>query len=373
MSPNHDITFEFHKPIYGANPMQYQVFGKTGISIPPIIFGTSCLGNLFTPLPHDVKLKIIKEMFAHSHGIVVMDSAGKYGAGLALEVIGKGLKKLGIHPENVIISNKLGWLRIPLKSSEPTFEPGVWMGLEHDAIQKISYEGILECWEQGCELLGEDYHAQLLSVHDPDEYLDNAGNERERADRFKQITGAYQALIELKKSNKIQAVGVGAKDWKVIREIIQKIDLDWVMIANSFTIYHHPSELMDFIDELHRNHVGIINSAVFHAGFLAGGKYFDYRVLNPANETDKSIYKWRDSFFTLCDKFNVLPATACVQFALSHPGVQSVALNTSKPDRIKENVAMATAEIPDAFWRKLKNEGLISQDYTWIDKMWNDT
>ena len=52
--------------------------------------------------------------------------------------------------------------------------------LKHDAIQKISYEGMMECFEQGNELLG-GYVPQMVSVHDPDEYLAMAKNERSRS------------------------------------------------------------------------------------------------------------------------------------------------------------------------------------------------
>ena len=346
--------------------MEYKILGKTGIEIPPIIFGTSCLGNLYTVLPDEIKQLTIKEMFSHSPRLVVMDSAGKYGAGLALEVIGKGLKKLGIKRDKVAISNKLGWYRIPLKRSEPTFEPGIWMGLKHDAQLKISYDGILECWEQGCQLLGEEYQPQFLSVHDPDEYLAGAKNEMERKELFNNIVEAYRALIELKIQKKILAVGVGAKNWKIIREIVQNIDLDWVMFANSFTIYRHPQQLLDFIDELHCNNVGIINSAVFHSGFLTGGKYFDYKIISLEDNSEKHLFEWRDKFFNLCQRYNVSPAAACVQFGMSHPAVQSIALNTSKPERIKDNVAMASVEIPEAFWRELKSEGLISEHYPYV-------
>jgi hypothetical protein len=40
-----------------------------------------------------------------------------------------------------------------------------------------------------------------------------------------------------------------------------------------------------------------------------------------------------------------------------------VALNTGKAERIKENVASATNEIPMDFWRALKDKGLIARDY----------
>jgi D-threo-aldose 1-dehydrogenase len=54
-------------------------------------------------------------MFRDARGPVVLDSAGKYGAGLALEAIGEGLRALGVRAEQVLLSNKLGWLRVPLR------------------------------------------------------------------------------------------------------------------------------------------------------------------------------------------------------------------------------------------------------------------
>ena len=120
--------------------------GKTGLTVPPIIFGTSYLGNLYRALPYTDKLALMKKWFECTEKPVVIDSAGKYGAGLALEMIGKGLGDLGIAPEDIIISNKLGWLRIPLKTEEPTFERGVWADIENDALQTFSYEGIKKCY-----------------------------------------------------------------------------------------------------------------------------------------------------------------------------------------------------------------------------------
>src|SRR3954468_13318901 len=110
---------------------------KAHLNLPPVIFGSSGLGNLFVALDDDEKLNIVSECVRLSKGKVVFDSAGKYGAGLALETLGKCLKQLNIPQENVVISNKLGWLRTKLKTEEPTFEPGVWKNLKHDAVQRI--------------------------------------------------------------------------------------------------------------------------------------------------------------------------------------------------------------------------------------------
>ncbi len=160
--------------------MKLQALGKCGLVVPPIVFGTSCLGNLYQALPWATKLAILREFLQHVPAPVVLDCAGKYGAGLALEVIGRGLHELGIAPDQVLVSNKLAWAQVPLRGSEPTFEPGVWAELTHDAEQRISYEGILSCWEQGCQLLGAPLRPRLVSVHDPDEYLAKAGNAADR-------------------------------------------------------------------------------------------------------------------------------------------------------------------------------------------------
>lgn len=219
------------------------------INLPRVIFGTSGLGNLYTALDKTIKRDIVNQCIQQPGRPIVFDSAGKYGAGLALESLGNCLRELNVNPDDVLISNKLGWLRTELKTPEPTFEPGVWKDLKYDAVQKISYQGILDCYEQGNELL-KGYHSNLVSVHDPDEYLNASKNDREREKRYQDILDAYSALVELKKAGKVKAIGIGAKDWKIIQKITNDIALDWVMIANSMTVHSHPRELFDFMSDL---------------------------------------------------------------------------------------------------------------------------
>lgn len=330
------------------------------MDLPRIIFGTSGLGNLYTALTDQQKLDIVSECLKHSEKPAVFDSAGKYGAGLALESLGRCLDQLAVDPRDVVISNKLGWLRTPLVTDEPTFEPGVWKNLQHDAVQSISYEGILDCYYQGNELLN-GYAAKLVSVHDPDEYLAAARSPADREKRFQDILSAYQALKMLKTKGEVDSVGVGAKDWRVIRRIAEAVPLDWVMIANSMTIHSHPSQLADFMTSLQKKGVAIINSAIFNAGFLTGSDYYNYKLVS--QETQPELYRWRDAFYQLCRKRNLQPAAVCAAFALTAPGVRSIALNTTNPSRVAENVSLATVKIPAGFWEEMKSLKLIEQHY----------
>jgi len=340
--------------------------GKTGLTVPQIVYGTSYLGNLYKALPYEDKLALMKKWFECTETPVVIDSAGKYGAGLALEVIGKGLADMGVSPEDIVISNKLGWLRVPLETEEPTFEPGAWVDLENDAVQTFSYDGIIKCHRQGNELLGGTYRADVVSIHDPDEYLFAATDDSDRARRLDEILESYRALFDLKKDSEAKAVGIGSKDWKTIKELYEHVPFDWVMLANSFTIFHHPPELLEFIDRLHTDGVGIINSAVFHGGFLTGGDLFDYQDIRPGTAKGRIIYPWRDRFNEICEKHGVTPSDACIHFSMSHPAIVSMALNTSKPEKMNRNVELLNRKIPGAFWVEMKSEGLIAPDYKYL-------
>ncbi len=331
---------------------------RTRISLPSVVFGTSGLGNLFVTLEEEEKLDIVRECVAVSKGKVVFDSAGKYGAGLALEVLGNCLRQLKVHPDNVVISNKLAWLRTELKTEEPLFEPGVWKNLKYDAIQRISYDGIMECFEQGNELLN-GYVAQMLSVHDPDEYLILAEDKEEEGKRYMDILDGYNALFDLKQKGKVESIGVGAKDWRIVKKIAGDVPLDWIMIANSMTVKYHPEELIDFIVDMESKGVHVINSAVFHSGFLVGSNYFDYRPVQKGTAKGDGLYLWRKEFFKVCDEFDIKPAHACIQFGLNVPGVKSIALNTTDVERVKENLDMSAIELPFEFWEALKTKKLI--------------
>ena len=343
----------------------HRPFGRTGLQMPRVVFGATCLGNLFVAMSDQEKRDLVRQWFASMPKPVAIDSAGKYGAGLSLEVIGRELSKLGIAPDDVILSNKLAWRRVPLTGPEPTFEPGVWIGIEHDAVQDISYDGILRCHEDGCRMLGE-YRPRLLSVHDPDEYLAASSDASDRSRRLDDILGAFRALQELRDSGEIAGVGVGAKDWRVIQEITSLVTLDWIMMANSFTIMQHPPELLDFLDSLADQNVAVINSAVMHGGFLVGGKFCDYREIDPSDPADAKRLQWRERYKNLCEQHQCSTFDAAVAFGVSHPAVTSVALSTSRAERVPAMVTAATQNLPEGLWSDMKAEQLIDEDYPYL-------
>ena len=314
----------------------------------PVIFGTSCLGNLYKDIPFETKKAIAAEWFK-AYDCPTIDSAGKYGAGLSLECIGKALRELGKSPSEISISVKLGWRRSRRleKGEEPTFEPGAWANLGWDAMQDISYDGIIRCYNEAKSLLG-GYPIDMVSVHDPDEYLAAA---KDRTAAKEDILGAYRALFELKSQGEAQAVGIGAKDWRAIKELWQSgVNFDWTMFACAPPLLVHPQELIDFVSELKQNGVLLIDSAVFNGGFLTGGAHIDYRPADPIR--DAEAFAFRQRYLALCEEFKIDPAAPAVEYAY-RLGFDSVALNTSSPKRILQNAAYGSFRAPEEFWRRL--------------------
>ena len=82
------------------------------------------------------------------------------------------------------------------------------------------------------------------------------------------------------------------------------------MLANSFTILTHPAEVMVFMAKLHAEGITIINSAVFNAGFLVGGKYFDYEVVSL--DSHPELFDWRERFNAVSYTHLTLPTICSV-------------------------------------------------------------
>ena len=76
---------------------------RDGLEITPVIFGTSCLGNLYRVLPYETKLELARAWF-RTAAKPAIDSAGKYGAGLALESIGRALRDLAVPKDGITVS-----------------------------------------------------------------------------------------------------------------------------------------------------------------------------------------------------------------------------------------------------------------------------
>lgn len=83
-------------------------------------------------------------------------------------------------------------------------------------------------------------------------------------------------------------------------------------------------------------------------------------------ERGQELFAWREKFVTTCKEFDLNVAEVCIRFGNSPPTINSVALGSSKAERVAKNVAAVTAEIPGEFWDAIKERGLVDATYPYV-------
>ncbi|PAD20158.1 hypothetical protein CHH64_15580 [Terribacillus saccharophilus] len=96
--------------------------------------------------------------------------------------------------------------------------------------------------------------------------------------------------------------------------------------------------------------------SAFNSGALLGGPYFDYK------EASAEIKERVKQLEAIAQRHDVSLKAAALQFSTAHPAVAAVIPGSTRPERIKEDLAAMKAEIPAAFWQELLDKELISSD-----------
>lgn len=298
------MSAEFHQPL-----------GQTGLYVPRVLFGAAALGNVRRVITDQAKLMIAGEWFQRVQTPVFVEARYTDGNGAALAVLGRALQRLDIAGDEIIIQ---------LATDGP----------------------VQECWEKSCRLLGDVYQPKLITTA--------AGD----------VEG-WLVARGLRVACCVRGVGISIDSYEVSSACkdISFDEVDFVELVGGCTLMRHSHEVMSLLQELADRQIPVILAGVFDGGFLVGGNRLDGRVLNAEDSADRSILAGRKSFVALCDGHGISPAHACIQFALSLPGVISVRLDSTYADRVAENVRSAYTPVPENFWDSMKEEGLLSRDY----------
>jgi len=299
---------------------QHWPLGETGLSVPPIVFGTSALGNVGRVITEQSKLAICGEWFQQVAPPAAVEVAYEHGDGMALEVLGRMLRRMEIGSDEVIVCLSVG--------------RGDGEG---------AYDVVHSHWEKSCRLLGDDYRPKLISIAQ--------GSDE-----------AWQAALELKDADDVRGVGLEVSNISDL-DLAAAGDFDWIALRGGFTIMRHRPDALESMTRFADRQIPLIVSGVFERGFLVGSNRLDGRVLNAEDTADRSLLAWRKSFVALCDGHGISPAHACVQFALSAPGIVAVTLESSYADRVADNVVAVARNAPSNFWQSMKEEGLLAEDY----------
>lgn len=317
---------------------------RSGVQVSVLGLGAAQLGNLHRETTDEEVAQTIDT--AWDGGIRYFDTAPHYGVGLSERRLGAHLRR---RPrDEYVVSTKVGRLLIP--SPETAHERDTHaFDVPADPVRRwdFSRDGILRSVEESLERMGLD-RFDILYLHDPDDHFEQASTE------------GIGALIELREQGLVSAVGAGMNHAAPLAELIRRADVDILMCAGRFTLLD--SEALDELLPLAQERdVAIVAAGVYNSGLLSTARpapdaLFDYKPAPPA------LLARTNAIADVCEAHGVSVPEVAIAYVARHPAVVSVVLGARGSSQVAQNVARATAPIPDAVWRELADAGLIPSD-----------
>lgn len=301
--------------------MDRTAIGRTGLEVTPLCFGTSALGDMPDTYGYAVDEERAR---ATLHAILdgpvnFMDSSNNYGFGRSEERIGAVIRERGGLPPGFVLSTKL----------DRDMQSG-----RFDAAR------VRQSLEESLTRLGID-RVPLLHLHDP-----------EHARDLNEITasgGALDALFRLRDEGLAQAVGLAMGRIDIMFPILRAYPFDALISHNRYTLVNRSAGPM--FDHARASGIAILNAAPFAGGVLAKGSAVMPRITyQPADDAALAGIRRIEA---ICARHGIAPGAAALQFSMRDPRVTSTIVGVSKPERVRQALDWASAEIPAEVWAEL--------------------
>lgn len=322
--------------------METNTLGNTGLKLTKIGFGASGLGNLYREITTHQAEEAVENIW--DMGCRYYDVAPHYGAGLAERRLGLCLHNYDRN--DYVLSSKVG------RILKPRFEPGEQLpdDFPHEGpfnrYYDYSYSGIMRSYEDSCQRLGTN-HLDIILMHDIGSYTH--GDQHDELFKIA-IEGGYKAMDELRSQGLVKAIGMGCNEHDVFKQAMPYTDFDCFMLAGRYTLLDQTAD-DGFLDDCIRKNISIIAAGIFNSGIMATGPvkgaYFNY-----APASDEILAKVT-TIYKMCDKYEVSPIAAAIQFPFRHKSTVSVLLNALSGKHMINNMHHLSASIPTEFWEEI--------------------
>lgn len=302
--------------------------------------GAAPLGNLYRAVSDKDAEQVVEAMWLG--GVRYFDTAPHYGLGLSERRLGAALAQFP--REEIVISTKVGRLLEPHPTGAGTKDDE---GFDVEAVWRRRWDftasGVRASLAQSADRLGLD-RIDVVYLHDPEDHMDVA------------IEEALPALVEMRDSGAISAIGIGSKDSAAITRLIRTGMIDIAMVAGRYTLLEQPGA-RDVLPAAVEHDVAIVAVGVYNSGILAKPvpdptSTYDYGTV-PAE-----IYARAVRIADICNAHGVALPQAALHFPLRHPAVANVTVGIGRPTHVPATLEYMSAPVPESLWHQLIAEGL---------------
>jgi D-threo-aldose 1-dehydrogenase len=141
--------------------------------------------------------------------------------------------------------------------------------------------------------------------------------------------------------------------------VAERGDFDIFLLAGRYTLLEQEA-LEGFLPLAESRGIGIVIGGPYNSGVLATGPrpgaFYNYDPAPP------EILERVARIEAVCTRHGVRLLDAALQFPLRHPSVVSVIPGGQGVAEMEANLSAARAEVPQALWDDLKDEGLLRRD-----------
>ena len=298
--------------------MERRKIGETGLSVTPLGFGSSGLGNMPDTYGYEVSAEqaraTVEAIF--DGPVNLLDTSNNYGFGRSEARIGEVIRDRGGLPDGFVLSTKL----------DRDMETGrfdadrAWASLE-ESLTRLSLDRV-----------------PLLHLHDP-----------EHARDLGEVSQAIDTLFRMKEEGLAQAVGLAMGRLDILEPILRDHPFDALISHNRWTVVNQSAGAI-FAQAAARG-IAILNAAPYAGGVLAKGSIQMPRVTYQPG-TDATLAPIR-AIEALASRHDVSPGAVALQVSLRSDHVTSTIAGVSKPDRIAQTLGWMDEKIPDALWAEI--------------------
>lgn len=325
--------------------------GSTSLTVTQLAFGAVPLGNYPTPLSEAEAAATVER--AVELGIGYYDVAPLYGHGLAEHRLGAVLR--GHRARGVQVSTKVGRLLRPAPDGDVTGDQsaGIFADpLPFSLVNDYSYDGIMRSVEDSLQRLGLP-QIDILYIHNIDP-ANHAPAALELMFRQCMLDG-YDALERLRSDGTVKAIGVGNNALDMLRRFDAEGDFDCYMMAGHYHLLDQ-SAGQTFLDTCAAKQRSILLGSPFASGILVAAR--PEEALYMYRPPSKAILDRLGRIHGLCHDHGISRIAAALQFPLRHPAVAAVVPGMRSVADVEGCVGAMSEEIPDGFWRDLKDLGM---------------
>jgi D-threo-aldose 1-dehydrogenase len=311
------------------------------IALPPLGMGTAAIGNLYRAMSDQQAADTVSA--ALDAGIRYFDTAPHYGFGLAEERLGRAIATR----RDVIVSTKVGRLLDPVEAA-PGERHGFVDARPFEPVFDYSHDGVLRSFDTSLARIDRD-RMEILFAHDIGRLTHGDRHETMLA-QF--LDGGYPAMRRLRDEGAIDAIGIGVNEVEVCLDLIERVDLDLILLAGRYTLLDR-SAADRLLPACQRRGVRLVIGGPYNSGILARpladatDPRFDYA---PASA---DLLASARAIEAECLRVGASLPQAALQFPLRHPAVATVIPGMATPAEVRDNVARLADPVPARLWDAL--------------------